>query len=104
MVRIKSRAKKKLKSSKLIDETIFSGNGGETHQSASSQHTTLTSQQGMPIADDQNSLKLGSRGPTALEDMHFREKFSTLITSAFQKESYTHADLVRMAILKIIHL
>jgi catalase len=35
---------------------------------------TLTTQQGVPVADDQNSLKVGLRGPTALEDFHFREK------------------------------
>jgi catalase len=34
----------------------------------------LTTQQGVPISDDQNSLKIGARGPTALEDFHFREK------------------------------
>ena len=34
----------------------------------------LTTQQGIPVADDQNSLKVGARGPTALEDFHFREK------------------------------
>ncbi len=34
----------------------------------------LTTNQGLRIADDQNSLKAGSRGPTLLEDFHFREK------------------------------
>ena len=33
----------------------------------------LTTQQGTPVADDQNSLKVGRRGPTLLEDHHFRE-------------------------------
>jgi catalase len=28
----------------------------------------------VPVADDQNSLKAGARGPTLLEDFHFREK------------------------------
>jgi catalase len=28
----------------------------------------------VPVADDQNSLRIGSRGPTALEDFHLREK------------------------------
>src|SRR5690606_20137146 len=35
---------------------------------------TLTTQQGAPVADDQNSLKAGSRGSTLLEDHHLREK------------------------------
>ncbi len=50
------------------------GQGGETHQIAGEGVATLTTQQGIPVADDQNSLKQGSRGPTLLEDFHFREK------------------------------
>jgi len=46
--------------------------GGETHQIAGD--ITLTTQQGVPVSDDQNSLKVGSRGPTTLEDFHLREK------------------------------
>ena len=48
--------------------------GGETHQTAGGDVAKLTTQQGIPIADDQNSLKQGARGPTLLEDAHFREK------------------------------
>ena len=48
------------------------GNGGELHQIADKE--VLTTQQGVPIADDQNSLRLGERGPTLLEDFHLREK------------------------------
>jgi catalase len=48
--------------------------GGETHQVAGGEVATLTTQQGVPIADDQNSLKQGARGPTLVEDFHFREK------------------------------
>ena len=36
----------------------------------------LTSNQGVRISDDQNSLKAGPRGPTLLEDFHFREKIT----------------------------
>ncbi|MFN0263978.1 catalase [Tepidamorphus sp. 3E244] len=50
------------------------GNGGETHQVAGKDHETMTTQVGMPIADDQNSLKLAPRGPHLLEDQIFREK------------------------------
>jgi catalase len=35
---------------------------------------TMTSQQGIPVADGQNSLKAGTRGPTLLEDFQLREK------------------------------
>lgn len=50
------------------------GEGGETHQTAASGAAVLTTQQGVPVSDDQNSLKQGARGPTLLEDFHFREK------------------------------
>jgi catalase len=50
------------------------GSGGETHQTAGGATPTLTTQQGAPVADDQNSLKAGVRGPTLLEDFHLREK------------------------------
>ncbi len=61
-------------SAKFGDATVHQGSGGETHQQAEAGTPTLTSQQGTPISDDQNSLKVGRRGPTALEDFHFREK------------------------------
>jgi catalase len=50
------------------------GNGGETRQTTADAATTLTTQQGVAIADDQNSLKAGPRGPTLLEDFILREK------------------------------
>ena len=46
------------------------GNGGETHQ----QGGGLTTNHGVPISDNQNSLKAGARGPTLLEDFVLREK------------------------------
>jgi len=36
----------------------------------------LTTNQGLMVSDDQNSLKVGVRGPTLLEDFHFREKMT----------------------------
>ena len=50
------------------------GSGGEIHQVSGGDVPTLTTQQGVRVADDQNSLKVGTRGPTVLEDFHFREK------------------------------
>ncbi len=50
------------------------GDGGETHQTANAEVETLTTQQGIPISDDQNALRVGARGPSLLEDFHFREK------------------------------
>jgi len=49
------------------------GNGGELHQLAGDEGA-LTTQQGVAVADDQNTLRLGARGPALLEDFHFREK------------------------------
>ena len=48
--------------------------GGETHQVVEPGGPRLTSQQGIPVADDQNTLTVGQRGPSLLEDFHFREK------------------------------
>src|SRR4051812_3566609 len=50
------------------------GEGGETHQVTTDPEHRLTTQQGVPVADDQNTLRVGERGPSALEDFHFREK------------------------------
>ncbi|HVX23434.1 MAG TPA: catalase [Acidimicrobiales bacterium] len=48
--------------------------GGETHQRAGDGRPRLTTQQGVVVADDQNALRAGERGPGLLEDFHFREK------------------------------
>ncbi len=53
---------------------IHPGNGGETHQHADADHPVLTTNHGTPIADNQNSLKAGPRGPVLLEDEILREK------------------------------
>ena len=55
-------------------EASSTGNGGETHQSASTPETRLTTNHGVPIGDNQNSLKAGPRGPSLLEDFALREK------------------------------
>lgn len=50
------------------------GDGGETHQIADGDVATLTTANGHPVADDQNSLRQGARGPALIEDTHYREK------------------------------
>lgn len=55
------------------------GNGGETHQHVPGKGSHgaeghLTTNQGIRVSDNQNSLKSGSRGPTLLEDFVLREK------------------------------
>ena len=50
------------------------GNADELHQGAARGGPVMTTAQGAPLADDQNSLRIGDRGPTALEDFVLREK------------------------------
>ena len=52
------------------------GNGGETHQRATGDTGVLTTNQGMPVSDNQNQLKAGPRGPVLLEDHVYREKIN----------------------------
>ncbi len=52
------------------------GQGGELQQQAGGSHPVLTTQQGIPIADNQNSLRATPRGPTLLEDFILREKIT----------------------------
>ncbi|WP_158917649.1 catalase, partial [Caulobacter sp. S45] len=52
------------------------GSGGELHQQADSASTLLTTNQGVPISDNQNSLKAGVRGPVLLQDFILREKIT----------------------------
>lgn len=52
------------------------GNGGEPHQTATGDEPRLTTNQGVVVADDQNTLTVGPRGPQLLEDFHFREKIT----------------------------
>ena len=50
------------------------GNAGETHQTASTPETRLTTNHGVPVSDNQNTLSAGARGPHLLEDFVLREK------------------------------
>jgi len=50
--------------------------GGEMRQKAGGEHLVLTTNQGVPISDNQNSLKANPRGPVLLEDFILREKIT----------------------------
>ncbi|WP_439534011.1 catalase [Polymorphobacter sp.] len=54
--------------------TLHTGPGGELHQVASVGQPVLTTNHGMPISSDHNSLRAGPRGSVLLEDMVLREK------------------------------
>ncbi len=62
-----------LTSATLGDAEIQRGQGGETHQVATN-GDVLTTAQGIPVSDDQNTLSVGDRGPHLLEDFVMREK------------------------------
>ncbi|MFN3312153.1 MAG: catalase [Hyphomonas sp.] len=50
------------------------GEGGELHQIAKGKQEVLTTNHGVPISDDHNSLRAGAKGPILLEDFVLREK------------------------------
>ncbi|EJE52829.1 catalase [Acidovorax sp. CF316] len=52
------------------------GNGDELQQQAGADHPVMTTQLGIPIADNQNSLRSTPRGPSLLEDFILREKIT----------------------------
>jgi len=49
---------------------------GELHQIAGGEHPALTTNQGVALSDNQNSLRANPRGPTLLEDFILREKIT----------------------------
>jgi catalase len=52
------------------------GSGDELQQVAAGSHPALTTNQGIPVSDNQNSLRSSPRGPTLLEDFVLREKIT----------------------------
>ncbi|MEF9977939.1 MAG: catalase, partial [Thermomonas sp.] len=68
--------KKKTAAGKSTPSSKTTGNGGETRQQATAKSGVLTTAQGIPVADNQNSLRAYSRGPTLLEDFILREKIT----------------------------
>lgn len=57
-----------------MEVEVLTGNGGELHQLAGGTHPPMTTQTGAIVADDENSLRAGQRGPTLLEDHILLEK------------------------------
>ena len=52
------------------------GAGGELHLALGSTDEALTTNQGVRVSDNQNSLRSNTRGPTLLEDFVLREKIT----------------------------
>jgi hypothetical protein len=78
-------------------------NGGETHQQAATD-VLLTTNQGLPISDNQNSLKGGGRGPTLLEILFCVKKSRILTTNVFRNASCTREVRARTDIFSRISL
>ncbi len=72
----KKTASQKPRPSKKPANVAKASSGGETHQTVGNagDGTALTTQQGVTIADDQNWMTAGDRGPQLLEDHVAREK------------------------------
>ncbi len=70
-------------SSKVEKEKVLFPNGdsqlavsGEVHQVAGGKHPSLTTNQGVSLSDNQNSLRANPHGPTLMEDFILREKIT----------------------------
>ncbi len=62
-------------SPKALHPTEYeAGNAGELHQIADGTHPAMSGQTGTIIADDENQLRGGERGPTLLEDWNYLTK------------------------------
>ncbi|KXS31116.1 MAG: catalase [Candidatus Gallionella acididurans] len=68
--------KRKLKIGSSPNGKSHPAGGGELHQIAGGEHPALTTNQGLELSDNQNSLRANPRGPTLLEDFILREKIT----------------------------
>ena len=59
-----------------VQGDVAIGIGGEWHQLPGGEPATLSTNQGLPITDNQNSLRASPVGPTLLEDFILREKIT----------------------------
>lgn len=69
-----SRQRSESRPASSRDQSVERGKGGELHQTAEGETPVLTTPLGTPVSDDQNTLKIGERGPSLIEDFHFRDK------------------------------
>jgi len=68
--------KHKQEKDSVLSEDTQRASGGELHQIAGGEHPALTTNQGVSLSDNQNSLRANPRGPTLLEDFVLREKIT----------------------------
>jgi hypothetical protein len=72
--------------------------GGATHQTADAAQGSLTTNQGVVIADNQNTLKSGGAAPRSWKTSLSGRRSPISITSEFQSASFTRADRAPTAI------
>jgi catalase len=70
----KSKKRKQANSSAPPYGKAQLADGGELHQVVGGDHPALTTNQGVVLSDNQNSLRANPRGPALLEDFILREK------------------------------
>lgn len=58
----------------VFPDDLNPGEAGETHQRATGDAPVLTTQQGQPVADNQNVASAGVNGPKLLQGQFFRDK------------------------------
>ncbi|WP_020395692.1 catalase [Thiolinea disciformis] len=61
---------------KQMLKSTVQGNAGETHQQAQGDTPNLTTTTGIVVADNQNQLSAGTRGPVLIEDHIYRDKLA----------------------------
>ena len=81
------------------DQQVYRAPGGETHQQAGdgTGPAALTTAQGVPVSDDQNTLRAGERGPACSRTSTSARRSSTSTTSGSPSGSCTPAATARTA-------
>lgn len=64
----------------------------------------MTTNNGVKVSEDENTLTVGERGPSLLEDFHFREKIMHFDHELSLKELFMRGDLVLMVNSKFIKI
>ena len=72
----------------------------EQEASVDPKDQTLTTSLGVPVCDNQNSLKVGERGPTLLEDFLLRDKLIHFDRERIPERVVHAVALAHTAILK----
>ena len=71
-----AKSKQRVRSKSKTTSPDTRGSGDELHQQLDARNKPLTTNQGVRVSDNQNSLKIGARGPVLLEDFVLREKIT----------------------------